>query len=103
MNYQWKILEIFANGNELISVKYLLSVTDNTNIVETEGNHTFLQGTVKKPLDQIVESDIIQWLEKDTTVDDVNPIKLATENQLKSLKISEKVVFPWLSDTFTIE
>jgi len=100
INYSWKILEIFSKNNLLISVKYLLSATDQTTI-ESEGNHTFSEGIVNKPLDQIVESDIVQWLEKDTTKNDVNVIKLNLENQLKALESNKKVDFPWLADTFT--
>jgi len=101
--FTWKILELFANGDELIAVRYLLSGTDGKVTVQSEGKHNFSDGIANKSLDQIVESDIVQWLEKDTTQDDVNAIKLAVENQLKSLKTSEKVDFPWLAGTFTIE
>ena len=103
INYTWKPLELFANGNKLIAVRYLLIGTDDKNTVESEGQHTFSDGIANKSLDQIVESDIVQWIEKDTTNDDVNAIKLAVENQLKSLQTSEKVDFPWLAGTFTIE
>jgi hypothetical protein len=103
MIFTWKILELFSNGNELIAVRYLLSGNDGTNTIESEGNHTFTDGVVNKQLDQIVESDILQWLEKDTTQDGVNAIKLAVENQLKTLETIKKVDFPWLSGTFTIE
>ena len=99
----WKILELYANDKKLIAVRYLLSGTDGKVTVQSEGKHNFSDGIANKPLDQIVESDIVQWLEKDTTQDDVNAIKLAVENQLKSLKTSEKVDFPWLAGTFTIE
>jgi hypothetical protein len=101
--FTWKILELFANGDKLITVRYLLSGTDGKNTVESEGKHTFSDGIANKSLDQIVESDIFQWLEKDTTKNDVNAIKLAVENQLKSFQTSEKVDFPWLAGTFTIE
>jgi hypothetical protein len=101
--FTWKILELFANENQLVSVRYLLCGTDGKNTVESEGNHTFSNGIANKPFDQIVESDILQWLEKDTTQDDVNPIKLALENQLKAIENVKKVDFPWLSGTFTIE
>jgi hypothetical protein len=101
--FTWKILELFADGNQLIAVRYLLSGTDGANTVESEGKHTFSDGIANKPLDQIVESDITQWLEKDTTHDGVNAIKLAVENQLKALENVKKVDFPWLAGTFTIE
>jgi hypothetical protein len=101
--FTWTLLELFAEKNQLISVRYLLSGTDGKITVQSEGKHTFTEGTVNKPLNVIVESDIVQWLEKDTTQDDVNPIKLAVQNQINSLKITEKVDFPWLAGTFTIE
>jgi hypothetical protein len=101
--FTWKILELFASDNKLVAVRYLLSGTDKTVTVQSEGKHTFSDGLVNKSLEQIVESDILQWLEKDTTIDGVNAIKLAVEDQLKSLKTSEKVDFPWLAGTFTIE
>ena len=101
--FTWKILDLYANDNKLIAVRYLLFGTNGTNTVESEGKHIFSDGIANKPLDQIVESDIVQWLEKDTTQDDVNAIKLAVENQLNNLKIVKKVDFPWLAGTFTIE
>jgi hypothetical protein len=98
----WKILELFASNNELVAVRYLISGTDRTVTVSSEGKHIFSDGIVNKPFDQIVESDIVQWLEKDTTQDEVNAIKLNIENQLKVLENLQKVDFPWLAGTFTI-
>ena len=103
MNYTWKFLELFANSEQLVSVTYLLSGTDGTNTVESKGKHTFSNGIVNKSLADIVESDLVQWLEKDTIQDDVNPIKLAIENQLKAIENAKKVDFPWLANTFTVE
>lgn len=100
--FTWTILELFAENNQLSSVRYLLTGMDGEVTVASEGKHTFSDGIVNKPLEQIVESDILQWLEKDTTQDDVNAIKLAVENQLKALKTTKKVDFPWEKDTFTI-
>ena len=100
--FKWKFLELFANGDTLISVRYLLAGTDETNTVESEGQHTFTNGIVNKPLSEIVESDLVQWIEKDTTQDNVNLIKLAVENQLNALNNVQKVDFPWLAGTFTI-
>lgn len=102
IKFTWNFLELFANEGELTSVRYLLTGTDGTTTVGSEGKHNFKSDTVNKPLDQIVESDLVQWIEKDTTIDDVNAIKLAIENQLNSLNTQEKVDFPWLAGTFTI-
>jgi len=103
INYKWTPLELFASENQLISIRYRISGNDGVNTVESEGNHIFSNGIANKSLDQIVESDIVQWLEKDTTHDDVNAIKSTIENQLKTLENIKKVDFPWLAGTFTIE
>ena len=103
MEYKWKILDLYADGDKLKTVHYLLSGIDGENTVESEGKHTFSDSIANKSLDQIVESDIIQWLEKDTTQNDVNSIKLAIENQLKAIENAKKVDFPWLANTFTVE
>jgi hypothetical protein len=103
INYTWTILELFAEQDKLVAIRYLLSGADGTNTVQSEGQHNFKDGTVNKALSQIVESDIVQWIEKDTIQDNVNPIKLAIENQLKALENIKKVDFPWLAGTFTIE
>jgi len=101
--FKWKFLELFANGDQLVAVRYLLLGTDGTNNIESEGKHNFEIGTVNKSLADIVESDLVQWIEKDTTKDDINPIKLVIENQLKALETAKKVDFPWLANTFTVE
>lgn len=103
MKFTWKILELFADNDKLTSVRYLLSLTDGSITVNTEGNQIFSDGLVNKTLSETTEANIMEWLEKDTTIDDINPIKLGLENQLKSLKIGQKVDFPWLAGTFTIE
>lgn len=101
--FTWKILDLYATDNKLTSIRYLLSGTDGKVTVNSEGRHEFSNGIVNKTLSETTEANIIEWLEKDTTQDDVNPIKLAIQNQLKSLETSEKVDFPWLAGTFTME
>ena len=101
ITYKWTILEIL--GNETITkVRYLLKAQDEQNTVETEGSHEFSEGLVWKPLSEIKESDLIGWIELDTTQGDVNAIKLNLENQLEALKTSKKMAFPWEAETFTI-
>jgi len=101
ITFTWKFLELFAENDKLVAVRYLLTGTDGQVNVSSEGRHTFK--SVNKPLSEIVESDLVQWIEKDTTVDDLNPIKSAIENQINSLNTAQKVDFPWLAGTFTIE
>lgn len=102
-NFEWKILEIFKESSNCIKVKYFLKATDDLNSVETEGYHLFSEEIVYKPFEEIKEEDLIRWIDKDTTKDEVNLIKLNLEAQLQALKNSKKVEFPWLENTFTIE
>jgi len=102
INYTWKILEIFVQDNNTIKVRYLLGAQDETNTAETEGYHEFSKELVSKPISEIKEQDLIGWLESDTIKDNVNPLKLNLENQLKALKLNNKIAFPWEADTFTI-
>ncbi len=99
--FNWSILEVYGE-NTVSRVRYLLKAQNESNTVETEGYHDFSEGLVCKPLSEIKESDLIGWLESDTIKDDVNPIKLNLENQLKALKVNNKIAFPWETDTFTI-
>jgi len=96
--FNWKILSISEGCKK---VHYLLTATDEIHTVESEGNHVFAEETVNLPFNEIKESNLIDWLEKDTTQDDVNAIKLNLQNQLKAMENEKIVQFPWLADTFT--
>lgn len=101
VNYKWSILEVYGNQT-ITKVRFLLKAQDEQNTVETEGYHSYFEGSVNKEFADIKEEDLIRWLEQDTTKDEVNIIKLNLEKQLESLKNSEKADFPWLANTFTI-
>lgn len=100
--YKWSILETFGDGLKINKVKYFVKAQDESNTVETEGYHSYLEGSVCKPLSEIKEEDLARWLEQDTTQNDVNIIKLNLQNQLEALKTSNKIAFPWEAETFTI-
>jgi hypothetical protein len=102
IDYKWKILEIFVKESYITQVRYHLTGTDGVNTVETEGEHTFNQGTIKKGVSDVVESDLIQWIEQDTTHASESHIKLLVERQLDALQNTSQVDFPWLANTFTI-
>ena len=100
--FNWSILETFGNESTITKVKYFVKAQDETNTVETEGYHSYLEGSVCKPLSEIKEEDLTRWLEQDTTQDEINIIKSNLEKQLAALKTSQKIAFPWEADTFTI-
>ena len=99
--FNWEILEVYGD-NTVSKVRYTLKAQDEESIVATEGYHEYSEGLVCKPISEIKESDLIGWLETDTIKDGVNAIKLNLENQLKALKTSNKIGFPWEAETFTI-
>lgn len=101
--FTWKILEVFSDGEKAIKVRYLLKADDETNIVETEGEHSFESQKIEKPFAELNEQDLITWVNQETTKNEVNPIKLNLQDQLDRLKNSQKVQFPWEVGTFTIE
>jgi hypothetical protein len=101
ITYKWSILETFGDQT-ITKVRYLLKAQDEQNTVETEGEHTFLEGTITKPLSEIKEQDLIGALIQDTTQDEVNLIKSNLETQLEALKTSKKIDLPWEVNTFTI-
>lgn len=101
--FNWKFKQIIKTDGKLSHVEYLLTGIDDNYCVETEGTHQFKEGTVDKIFEEIIESDIRRWIEKDTTKDDVNLLKLNLENQINYLKNApKKADLPWLADTFTI-
>jgi hypothetical protein len=102
--FNWKFKQILTTNGELTHVEYLLTGTEGEYSVETEGTHTFKDGTVDKLFEEIGESDIRGWIEKDTTQGEVNILKLTLENQINYLKNApKKADLPWLANTFTIE
>jgi len=101
ITYTWSILEVYGD-NTVSKVRYKLKAQDEESIVATEGYHEYSEGLVSKSLSEIKESDLIGWLESDTIKDGVNAIKLNLDNQLETLKTSNKIGFPWEAETFTI-
>lgn len=96
----WKILEIYADGEKITSVKYFCSMSDQENTVETEGYWFLPDGEVTTPFSEVTEEMVAKWVEDSTTVDGVNIIKSRLEEQLQSMK-NKPVVAPWLPQTFT--
>ena len=101
--FNWKIIEIYAKNEVIHSIKYFVSATDEINTVETEGNHAFESQKIDKPFAELKEQDLINWLQQETTKNEINIIKLNLQEQLDRLKNSQKVQFPWETDTFTVE
>lgn len=103
MNYEWTFQDAMTKDGQLSHIKYSLTATDGDYSVTTEGFHEFKPGTVDKPFEIIVESDIRQWVEKDTTQGEINLLKSNLEKQINYLKNApQKADLPWLAGTFTL-
>jgi len=101
MDYKWQINELSAENGLITHAKYHLTLSDDTNSVETEGNWWFKNPVLNIPFDQVTEENVISWLENDAIKDGVNVIKSRLEEQLAILEKSNVVVPPWKPQVFT--
>jgi len=103
MNYQWKILEVFAQDEVITGARYHLVGTEDDLSVETEGNWFFDCPTAKVPFLEVTEEMIVGWIEADAVKDGDNHIKKGVENQIKALKSHKPVPAPWMPQVFKPE
>ena len=100
-NYKWTLKEVTAENDLVTHAYYHVTATDGENTVETEGNHYFKGKEAKIPYAEVREQTIINWINDETTIDDVSSIKSRLDEQLLELKKDKKVGFPWLVNVFT--
>ena len=103
MDFQWKILEVFAKDEVITGAKYHLIGTEDDISVESEGNWYFDCPTAKVPYLEVTEDMICQWIEADAVVDGKNHIKMGIEKQVEALKSHKPVPAPWLPQVFKPE
>jgi hypothetical protein len=101
ITYQWKVLDIYAEGETIVSVKYQVTAKDKSNTVITEGNWVFKDKSHFLQ-DQTTEKDVIAWIQKESIIDEKCIIEDNLHNQLLSL---EPVALkkPWILPTFTVK
>lgn len=100
--FEWKILEVKANDNGLITeARYFASVANKKFKVETEGNWFFREPNLKIPFEEVTEEMIVGWIKKETTQDGKNSVELRLDEQLQALADCRDVVAPWLPQIFT--
>ena len=103
MNYQWKILEVFATDEVITGAKYHIIGTENELSVESEGNWFFDCPTAKVPFLDVTEEMIISWIEADAVRDGENHIKQGIKKQIEALKSHKPTPAPWLPQVFKPE
>jgi hypothetical protein len=99
--YQWKVLDIYAEGEEITSIKYRVTASNDKNSVITEGNWEFKDKTHFLQ-DQTTEKDVIAWIKAESIIDEKCIIEDNLEKQLTAL---EPVALkkPWVLPTFTVK
>jgi len=103
MNYQWKILEVFAKDEIITGAKYHVIGTEDDISVESEGNWYFDCPTAKVPFLEVTEEIIIDWIEADAVRDGENHIKMGIKKQVEALKSHKPVPAPWMPQVFKPE
>jgi len=99
--YQWKVLDIYAEGKEIVSVKYQVTALKDSNKVMTEGNWLFKDKSHFLQ-DQTTEKDVIAWIQKESIIDEKCIIEDNLDNQLSAIEpIALKK--PWVLPTFTVK
>jgi hypothetical protein len=100
ITYQWKVLDIYAEGDSIVSVKYRVTAKDKNEVI-TEGNWVFKDKTHFLQ-DQTIEKDVIAWIQNESIIDEKCIIEDNLEKQLTAL---EPVALkkPWVLPTFTVQ
>ena len=101
MIFTWKVLDIYAEGEEITSVKYQVIASKDENKVITEGNWTFKDKShfLQK---ETTEKDVIAWIKNESIIDEKCIIEDNLEKQLLALEpVSLKK--PWVLPTFTVK
>lgn len=99
--YNWKITEITAKDEVILSAKYHITATDENNSVETEGYWYFDCPSNKIPFNEVTEDIIAKWIESEAVRDDKCHITAQLDKQLDALNIKTDAVLPWLPQVFT--
>jgi hypothetical protein len=99
--YQWKVLDIYAEGEIIVSVKYQVTAKDKNNSVITEGNWLFKDQSHFLQ-DQTTEKDVIAWIQNESIIDEKCIIEHNLNNQLSAIE-SVALKKPWVLPTFTVQ
>ena len=99
MNYAWKILDIYADGEKITSAKYHCAVFDGENTVETEGYATF-DGEAKTAFSEVTEEMVAQWAKQSLTINGECIVEKRLAEQLVTLE-AKPAIAPWKPQIFT--
>jgi hypothetical protein len=99
----WKISEITSEDGAITHAKYHVTAEDNGDIVETEGHWWFNDKAVKTPFNEVTQTDVAAWIEKETTQNGVNSIKSQLQSQMDYIKKGVNNELPWGNQVFKVK
>lgn len=115
---EWKILDIEAANGLITKAKYLVTAKNDVTEVSTEGWWHFKDPILVIPFENVTEADVIGWIDAQASepttyldpdgtsrTDTTHKITGRLDEQLQALteRANNKVVMPWLPQTFTPE
>lgn len=101
MKTTWTILGLSASDGLITQARYLVSMTDGKNTVDTEGSWTFQEPKLKVPFADVTEAMVCDWIRDQAVMDGKSLIESRLAEQLAALKSQQKTVAPWMAQVFT--
>ena len=100
MILKWSITELNAIEGVVKSVKYLATLSDNDQMVESEGYWYFDQND-GNPLESLTEDQVIEWVRQATMNDGQNMVEQRLIEQMNAL--AKPVNLPWKPAVFKLD
>lgn len=102
ITFKWSVIDMIEESEVFTQVKYKVTASDESNSVVTEGNWVFKDKT-HQVASQTIEKDIIDWIKKESIIDESCIIESNLEKQLASLNQQNSIKKPWIKPTFTVK
>lgn len=101
--FKWKILGFSTDKDKnIVEASYFVTLETKKGKVETQGNCIF-ETPKKAVLEDVSEEIVIEWVQRETTKNNVRIIEAMLEEQLNKLETQPVAELPWVPKTFTIE
>jgi hypothetical protein len=100
--FTWKINKISVENEAIVHAQYSCKLIQEPFEINTQGNWYFSDKTIKKPLEDVEELDIVAWIQKESMQNGASAIELQLEDQMIALQNEQPVALPWLPKTFTL-
>jgi len=102
ITFKWSVIDMIEESGAFTEVKYQVIASDESSTVTTHGNWLFKDKS-HQVTDQTIEKDIIDWIKKESIIDESCIIESNLEKQLASLNQQNSIKKPWVKPTFTVK